>query len=159
MSLFTISVLNAGGSEWKPEILVEKANVLREPNAESPVVSPASKGTILDSYETKGEWFRVIIGPDEKGFTVIGYIHSSDVQVLKEKISKEPDLWEVEPEFFQGIGLSITLSGGLSYLGSGDIDRGTRGLFDSTAYFLSTAGYLLDRRTNPLHTGIEVSGC
>jgi len=156
--LFTNYVLNAVASEWKLKISVEKANVLREPNAESPVVSIAPKGTILDSYEKIGEWYRVIIGPDDKGFTVIGYIHSSDVQVLKEKISKEMDFWEVEPEFFRGIGLSVKLSGGLSYFGSGDIDRGTSGFFDSAANSLSAAGYLLDKRKNPFHTGIEASG-
>lgn len=156
--LAILVTLNAGASEWKLKISVEKADVHREPSAESPVVSTALKGTVLDSYEKIGEWFRVIIGPDEKGFTVIGYIHSSDVQVLKEKISKEPDFWEVEPEFFRGIGLSVKLSGGLNYFGSGDIDKGTRGLFDSTADSFSAAGYLIDKRTNPLHTGIEISG-
>jgi hypothetical protein len=156
--LLTLVVVYAGASEWKLKILVEKAAVRREPSTESPVVSIAPKGTVLDSYEKIGDWFRVIIGPDEKGFTVIGYIHSNDVQVLKEKISKEPDLWEVEPEFFQGIGLSVKLSGGLSYFGSGDIDRGTKGIFDVTADSLSAAGYLVDERMDPLHTGIEVSG-
>jgi hypothetical protein len=156
--LAILVALNAGASEWKLKISVEKANIHREPNAESPIVSTTLKGTILDSYEKIGDWFRVIIGPDEKGFTVIGYIHSSDAQVLKEKISKEPDFWEVEPEFFRGIGLSVKLSGGLSYFGSGDIDRGIRGLFDSKADSLSTAGYLIDERTDPLHTGIEISG-
>lgn len=156
--LFTFIVLCAGASEWKLKISVEKANIRREPNAESPIVSTAPKGTILDSYEKIGEWFRVIIGPDEKGFTVIGYIHSSDVEVLKEKISKEPDLWEVESEFFRGIGLSVKLSGGLSYFGSGDIDRGTKGIFDSTADSLSAAGYLIDERSDPFRAGVDASG-
>jgi hypothetical protein len=157
-SLFTFIVLCAGASEWKLKISVEKAEVLRGPSPESPVVSTAPKGMVLDSYEKIGDWFRVIIGPDEKGFTVIGYIHSSDVQVLKEKISKEPDLWEMEPQFFRGIGLSVKLSGGLSYFGSGDIDRGTMGIFDSTADVLSSAGYTLDKRSDPFHAGVDVSG-
>jgi hypothetical protein len=156
--LFTFIVLCAGASEWILKISVEKANIRREPNAESPIVSTAPKGMTLDSYEKIGEWFRVIIGPDEKGFTVIGYIHSNNVEVLKEKISKEPDFWVVEPEFFRGIGLSVKLSGGLSYFGSGDIDRGTKGLFDTTADSLSAAGYSIDQRKHPLHTGIEISG-
>ena len=100
----------------------------------------------------------MIIGPDEKGFSVIGYLHSSDVEIIKEKTTKELDFWEEEPEFSKGIGLSLRLSGGLNYFPSGEIDNGIRGVFDSTADFLSSAGYTLDKRPESFRTGFDVSG-
>jgi len=145
-------------SEWKLKISVEKANIRLEPDIKSPVVSTALKGTILESYEKVGEWFRVVLGPDEKGFTVIGYIHLSDVDIIREKTTKEPDFWGEEPEFFREIGLRIKLSGGLNYFFAGDIDKGIRGLYDSMADFLSSAGYTLDKRTESFHTGLDISG-
>jgi len=154
----SLHALNSDTTEWKLKISVEKANIHLEPDAESPVVSTASKGTILDSYEKSGEWFRVVIGPDEKGFSVIGYLHSSDVVIIKEKIVKEPDFWEEEPEFFKGIGLRVKLSGGLSFFNAGDIDKGTRSFFDSTSYFLSSEGYTLDKKIESIHTAYDVSG-
>ncbi len=149
---------NLNSSEWELKISVEKANIRMEPDKNSPVVSTLKKGTILESYEKVDEWFRVVLGPDEKGFTVIGYIHSSNVEIIKEKTTKELDFWEEEPEFFKGIGLSLRLSGGLDYFSAGDIDKGTRGEFDSTADFLSSAGYTLDKRTESFRTGFDVSG-
>lgn len=154
----SVSALNSSLSEWELKVTVDKANIRLEPDINSPVVSTVSKGTVLESYEKAGEWFRVVLGPDEKGFTVIGYIHSSDVEVTREKISTELEFWAEEPEFFEGIGLSLRLSGGLNYFSAGDIDKGTRGLFDSTADFLSSAGYTLDKRTESFRTGFDVSG-
>lgn len=153
-----IIALNSNSSEWKLKISVEKANIRLEPDIKSPVVSTALKGTILESYEKVGEWFRVVLGPDEKGFTVIGYIHLSDVDIIREKTTKEPDFWGEEPEFFREIGLRIKLSGGLNYFFAGDIDKGIRGLYDSRADFLSSAGYTLDKRTESFHTGLDISG-
>lgn len=154
----TIYALNSDTTEWKLKISVEKANIRLEPNVESPVVSTVLKGTILDSYEKVGEWFRVVVGPDEKGFSIIGFIHSSDVDIIEEKTTKEPDFWEEEPEFFEGIGLRVKLSGGLDYFYSGDIEKGARGMYDSTAYFFSSGGYTLEQGTESCHTGFDVSG-
>lgn len=156
--LFALNGLNAGESEWKLRISVDKANIRLEPDAESPVASTALKGTSLDSYEKVGEWFRVVIGPDEKGFLVIGYIHSGDVEIIEEKTTPEPDFWIEESGIFQGIGLHIKLSGAQNYFGAGDIDKGTGGLFDSMVDFISTTGYTLDKVTASFHTGADISG-
>lgn len=158
MVLLTCYPLYSDTSQWKIKISVEAANIRLEPAAESPVVSTRPKGTVLDSYEKTGEWFRVVIGPDEKGFTLIGYLHSSDVEVVEEKIIKEPDFWEEEPEFFEGIGLRVKLSGGLSFFGSGDIDKGTRGFFDSTADFFFSSGYTVDKRPESFAPALDISG-
>lgn len=156
--LFALNGLNAGESVWKLRISVDKANIRLEPDAESPVASSALKGTTLDSYEKVGEWFRVVIGPDEKGFLVIGYIHSSDVEIIEEKMTTEPDFWMGESEFFQGIGLHIKLSGAQNYFGAGDIDKGTGGFFDSMVDFVSTTGYTLEKVPAPFHTASDISG-
>lgn len=156
--LLHISVLNSSLSEWKLKVSTEKANIRLKPDIDSPVESTVVKGTALKSHEKIGEWFRVIIGPDEKGFVVIGFVHSSDVEIISEKTTKEPDFWEEEPEFFKGIGLSVKLSGGLGYFVTGDIEKGTRGLFDSTADFLSSAGYTLESRTATFHKAKEFAG-
>ena len=154
----SLHALNPDTTEWKLKISVEIANIRHEPDAESPVVSTASKGTILDSYEKSGEWFRVVIGSDEKGFSVIGYIHSRDIIIIKEKIVKDPDFWEEEPEFFKGIGLRVKLTGGVDFFNAGDIGKGTKGSFDSTSDFLSSEGYTLDKRREPFHSAYDVSG-
>ena len=158
--LLTLNIyaLNSSSSEWELKIKVEKADIRLEPDIKSPVVTSALKGTILKSYEKVGEWFRVIIGPDKEGFVVIGYIHSNAVDIIKEKTTKEPDFWEEEPEFFQGIGLSVKLSGGLNYFFGGDITKGTEGLYDSNADFLSSAGYSLESKTESFHNAVDISG-
>jgi len=156
--LFSLYPLYSDTSQWKIKISVEEANIRLEPAVESPVVLTLAKGAVLDSYEKTEGWFRVVIGPDEKGFTLIGYLHSSDVEVLEEKIIKEPDFWEEEPEFFEGIGLRVKISGGLSFIGSGDIDKGTRGFFDSTADLFLSSGYTVDKRPESFGPALDISG-
>ncbi len=158
MILLILYPLYSDTSQWKVKISVEGANIRLEPNAESPVASTMSRGTVLDSYEKTGEWFRVVIGPDEKGFSLIGYLHSSDVEVIEEKIIKEPDFWEEEPEFFEGIGLRVKLSGGLSFFGFGDVENGTRGFFDSAADFFFSSGYTVDKRPESFSPAFDISG-
>lgn len=153
-----IYALKSDTSEWKLKISVEKSDIRLKPDLNSPVESTVVKGTILESHEKVEEWFRVVIGPDEKGFVVIGYIHSSDVEIISEKTTKEPDFWEEGPEFFQGIGLRVKLIGGLNYFSAGDIEKGSRGSYDSIADNLSSAGYTLDKRTESFHKGFEGSG-
>ena len=55
----------------------------------SPVVTTVATDTILESYEKQGEWFRVIIRSDKEGVASIGYILSSDVEIISEKLSQE----------------------------------------------------------------------
>lgn len=152
-----IHALNPDSSEWELKVVVEKAEIRLEPDTKSPVVTTALKGTILKSHEKAGEWFRVIIGPDEKGFVVIGFLHSNTVDIIKERIKKEPEFWKEEPEFFKERGLRVKLSGGLGYFFGGDIDKGTRGLYDSTADFLSSAGYTVDKRIESFHSALDIS--
>jgi len=147
-----------GAPEWKLKVSVEKANIRFEANMESPVALEVLKGTILESYEREGKWFRVVMGPDEIGYSVIGYIHIGDVEVIEERIVKEVNFWEEEPVTFRGIGLRIKLSGGLNFFFDEDIDKGTRGFYNSRADFFSSAGYTLDKRIKPFQMGYDFSG-
>lgn len=156
--LLTGSALKAETSEWELKVAVEKAEIRLEPDLKSPVAATVLQGAPLKSYEKVNEWFRVIIGPDEKGFVVIGYIHSTMVEIISEKTTKEPDFWEEEPEFFEGMGLSVMLSGGLNYFSGGDIKKGVEGLYEMTAVALSSIGYSVEKKIRPFRRATDIMG-
>ena len=153
-----IFALNSFSSEWKLRVSVEKANIRLEPDLKSPVVTTVAKETILESYEKQGEWFKVIIKSDKEGFVSIGYILSSDVEIISEKISQETDFWEGEPEQYQGIGLRVKLTGGFGYFFGGDIGSGIKGMYDQKSDFLSSQGFLLDDSPESFHIDTEFTG-
>ena len=154
LNLFALN----SSSEWRLRVLIEKADIQQEPDVNSPVVTTVDKDVILDSYEQLGKWFKVIVKSDEDGSVSIGYILSSDVEILSEKLSQETDFWEEEPENFQGIGLRVKLTGGVGYFFGGDIGRGIQGLYDQRVGFLSSQGFSLDGSLKSFHNDIEVSG-
>jgi len=78
----------------KLRVNVEKANILFKPDAESTVLSVSRRGEILESDKQEGEWFRVILPPDERGFTLTGFVHSSAVEVITEKPAEEKPIKE-----------------------------------------------------------------
>jgi len=154
-----ILALNLNSSEWKLKILVEKANIRMEPDMKSPVVTYVMRGAMLKSYERTGAWFRVIIGSDKDGFVSMGYIHVSDVEIVKEKLTQETDFWKYEePGSFHGIGLSLKLTGGMTYFSGGDVGVGTRGMYDYNSNFLVSQGFTLESFLKPFHFGAEASG-
>ncbi len=153
-----VAVLNANASEWTLKISVEAAHIRLEPDMEGPVGATVAKGTILESYEREGEWFRVVYGPDEHGFSVIGYIHSGDVEIIREKITEEQDFWPEEPESFEGMGLTVKISGGFNYFDAGDVGKGAKGYYDIRAGHFSSAGYSLDERKRSFNNGFDLSG-
>jgi len=143
-------------SEWELEVNTEKADVHLVPDTDSTVVITLPKGFLLKSYEKINEWFRVVIGPDEDGIVTIGYIQSQNVDVIREKIIQELDYWEEEPEFFEGIGLSIRLTGGPTFFSGGDISKGAKGLYDAASDFVASYGFAIERRFNAFDSGFEV---
>ena len=159
--LFPINnlALNLNSSEWELKILVEKANIRMEPDENSPVVTTVARGTILKSYERTGVWFRVIIMSDKAGFVSLGYIHTSDVEIVKENLSQENDFWKYEePSSFHGIGLSLKLTGGMAYFSGGDVRVGTRGMYNQNSDYLSSQGFMLESFLKSFHFGAELSG-
>ena len=154
-----IFALNSYSSEWKLRVSVEKANIRYEPDLKSPVVTTAAKETILESFEKKGQWFKVIIMSGQEGFVSIGYILSSDVEIISEKLSQETDFWKYEePGSFQGIGLSLKLTGGMTYFSGGDVGVGTRGMYDQNSDFLLSQGFFLEVDPWSFHIGSELTG-
>jgi hypothetical protein len=143
-------------SEWELEVNAEKVDVHLVPDIESTVVTTLPQGFLLKSYEKINEWFRVVIGPDEDGIVTIGYIQSQNVNIIREKIIKELDYWEEESEFFEGIGLSVRLTGGPTFFSGGDIRRGDKGLYDAASDFVTSYGYVTERRFDAFRSGFEV---
>ncbi|GAJ17230.1 unnamed protein product, partial [marine sediment metagenome] len=74
-----------------------------------------------------------------------------------EKIVQELDYWEEEPKFFKGIGLSVRLTGGPTFFNGGDIRKGNRGLYDAVSDFVTSDGYVIERRFNSFRSGWEVA--
>jgi len=143
-------------SEWELGVNTEKADVHLVPDTDSTVVITLPKGFLLKSYEKINEWFRVVIGPDEDGIVTIGYIQSQNVDVIREKIVQELDYWEEEPKFFKGIGLSVRLTGGPTFFNGGDFRKGDQGLYDDASDFVTSNGYVIERRFNSFRSGWEV---
>ena len=143
-------------SEWELEVNTEKADVYLVPDTHSTVVIALPRGFLLKSYEKIDEWFRVVIGPDEDGIVTIGYIQSQNVDVIQEKIIQELDYWQEEPEFFEGIGLSVRLTGGPTFFSGGDIRRGDQGLYDAASDFVRSSGFDIERRFKDFNSGFEV---
>jgi len=107
--IFSISVLVFADSnpqviEWKLRISFESASVRLISSSQSPVIGTMPKGTILNSFEAEGDWFRVVLPSGKDGIVIIGYIAKADVQVLEEKIKKQTDFWRVEEGDFKGLG-------------------------------------------------------
>jgi hypothetical protein len=144
-------------SYWEIKVIAEKAKVRVERDLKSPAAATLSRGSILKSYEKAGEWFRVIV-TDEIGFAVIGYLHSIDVEVLREKKSSGMGFWEEESGPFEGLNISIKFTIGLNYFSGGDISKGTQGIYDSTAAYISSFGLEEFRKFKPFHIGYEISG-
>jgi hypothetical protein len=127
-------------TEWKIRVSAMSASIRLKPDLESPVIATLPKGTSLNSYEAEGDWFRVVLPPGKDGIVMIGWIAKGDVQVLKEKIKKPTDFWQVEEGRFEGIGLHITLSVGWASFPSGDIDKGAKGLYNIGADAIAARG-------------------
>ncbi len=85
----------------KLRVIVEKAEIHLRPDASSLVLSESFLGTILESDKQKGEWFRVVLPSDEKGFKLTGFIHSSAVEAItkkpEEKATKEISIKKERP--------------------------------------------------------------
>lgn len=143
-------------SEWELEVKNNNTDIHVVPDPESTVVITLPKGFVLTSYEKTGEWFRIIIGPDEDGIVTIGYIESQKVDVIRKKIVEELNYWEEESEFFEGMGLSLKMTVGPTFFGGGDIKKGDQGLYDSASDLISSYGFIMDKRFKNFDSGFEV---
>ena len=85
--LFSPYAWNQETTEWKIRVSAMSASVRLKPDLISPVVVNLTKGMSLNSYETEGDWFRVVLPPGTDGIVFIGYIAKSEVQGRTAKIS------------------------------------------------------------------------
>ncbi|MDD8027721.1 MAG: hypothetical protein PHI34_14565 [Acidobacteriota bacterium] len=126
--------------ERKLRVKVENAAVHLKPGAESPVIAVLKLGTVLTSYEAEGAWCRIVPDLEKEAVSMVGYIAVTDVEVLKETAKVSRDFWS-EESTFAGIGLDVFLTGGYILFGGGDLDAGTRGLYDEMKAMLTGLGY------------------
>jgi opacity protein-like surface antigen len=146
----------------KLRVTVEKANVRLKPDLGSMVISEVPLGAVLEVEEQIGEWFKVSLPPDEKGFIVTGYIHSSVVEILEEKpVSppppKPPQL-VYQPSTAPGISFGLRLFGGLNYLSPADVNEGVKGWSDYYDALATLYGYTVEGEAKPIHLGLDFGG-
>ncbi len=75
----------------KLRITVEQAKIHIRPDARSLVLSISRLGSVLESDKKIGNWFRVILPPNEKGTQLTGFVHIKSVEVIIEKPEEQPD--------------------------------------------------------------------
>lgn len=155
----SVQAWTAQASEWTLKVSVTEAPVRLKPDPASPVVSTLPKGTILKSFAREGEWFRVVTEPGREGFSVIGYVASTDVEIVEKKAVEEPELWEEATAEFRGVGLSVRLGGGFFFFGSGDIEPGVAGMFDETEELIrSLEAVVEESKKVPFQSGYDLWG-
>ena len=74
----------------KLRITVKQAKIHIRPDARSLVLSISRLGSVLESDKKIGNWFRVILPPDDKGTQLTGFVHINAVEVIIEKPEKQP---------------------------------------------------------------------
>jgi hypothetical protein len=92
--VFLLGPQTGYAEEIELQVIVQKANVRAKPDIESEIITQVSLGTILKSDKKEGNWYRIILPPDQGGATRNAYIHSSIVEVMltaKEAIPKAAD--------------------------------------------------------------------
>lgn len=83
LMLFLFSqTLVASASEVNIRVTVQEAKIRFDASSESDVVSAAKNGEILAAEEKLGEWYKVTYTSKESGFTLTGYVHESEIQIL-----------------------------------------------------------------------------
>ncbi len=145
--------------EWKLKVSVAQASIRINAAETSRIIATLPKGTIINSYEAEGNWYRVTLAPGKEGIVLIGYVARTDVEILEEKSNKPTDFWGKDQERYEGIGFHLKLAGGWAFYQSGDIDPGEKGLFDIWTNTVAARGVEFEQRTvSPLHSGFNLGG-
>jgi hypothetical protein len=90
--LFSAGFLSA--EKISVKVISQDAFVRLTGSINSMIISQVPLGTVLEASEKVGEWYKVALPPDEQGFVVQGYIHSTEVEVIA---VEEPELPRVSP--------------------------------------------------------------
>ena len=146
-------------SGWKLRVAVENAAIRLKPDLASPVAATVPKGTILNSDEVQGAWFRVTVTSGKEGASITGYIATNEVEILEEKNKLPREFYEEPAQEFHGLGLTLKLAAGLNLFSGGDFYRGAAGMLDSNADAFILSGYTEEsRRTKSFRSGFEAGG-
>ncbi len=142
--------------ERKLRVKAESAPVRLAADAASPAVAALKRGTVVMSYEAEGAWYRIVPELGKEAISLVGYIAAADVEVLEEKVKVSGDFWSGS-EAASRTGLEITLAGGYVLFGGGDLDAGTRGLYDELRARMIGLGYTISRDyRHALNGGMEL---
>ena len=159
----------------KVRVIAEKTNIRLKPDLQSMVIGSAPLGAILESEEQVGEWFKVSLPPDKKGYVVFGYIHSSLCEVTVEKpiegktiyplpeqpppppTPPQPTYQPYQPSPPREIRIAVRLLGGMNYLAAGDVNEGVKGWIDAVCDD-ELIGYSVEGEARPIHLGFDLGG-
>ncbi len=141
------------------KVVTEQANIRLRPDIGSVIIRQVPKGTILESWEKTGAWYKVKLEEGQR--QVFGYVHESLVTLIsplppekvKDKIQPEIEEQEpAEPSQPRVVPPSLPqsqptkpvfdlyLSGGGGFVLGGDINDGARGLADFYSEALAAEG-------------------
>jgi hypothetical protein len=139
-----VSARNIEAAKIRIRVIAEKVDVRLKPDEKSVSILSPRVGTVFESEEMVGDWFKINLPPDENGVVVTGYILFSQVEIVHEEIAppvpppaprpkEEPPVpREPRPPFPKaqekkksGVTLGLKLSGGMGYLlnGAGDLEN------------------------------------
>ena len=166
------------------QVTVEKANVRAKPDLRSEIVIQVSLGTVLISDMMEGNWYRIILPPDENGVRRGAFIHNSVVEVLtKDKPAEaaqpvepvQPEVKQVQPTLQVqpvppervkvpregGMQFGFTLKGGLEFFifGRNDIHSHFQGMNDGWAHVVSSTPLVsLSGAFEETKSGLDLGG-
>jgi TonB family protein len=94
--VFFLSEFKLYSQETNTKVIVirDNAEVRLFPTEKSAVFKKLPIGTVLDVESTKGEWFKIVL-PPEDGFVIKGYILKS---MVVEAVEKAPEVKEEKPD-------------------------------------------------------------
>jgi len=134
----------------KVRVVLVDAHVRLKPTIDSMILAAVPVGTELESVGKTDEWYKVKLPPDEKGFVVTGYLHSSAVNLLTEEkpeeelvvqpekdmkypdrpVPQQPVVYRNRQRKTYGIEFGLRVSGSGGYIYPGDLNNGLKGSSD-----------------------------
>lgn len=90
--LLTLGLIYSDGVK-KVKIKTSLANLRSAPSIKSKIIKTVRKGEIFEVLSQEGKWYKVALSVDKLGDPEYGFIHSSIVEVIKEKVeAKKPKI-------------------------------------------------------------------
>jgi len=93
--LFLCSTMADQADILKVRVIIDKANIREKPDISSPAIAEVPLEAVLESEVKEGEWYKVSFKYRGR-FTISGFVHQSDVEVIS--VIEEERPAEVRPE-------------------------------------------------------------